>query len=154
MSAPNGHGARPTRSELPDVATDVGLRAALACLSREQHLAARIWDQLGEHILKRAERDSQGWQRHAAEYVGAYAVAAFELLKLRPDRVARAGSPWGVVVSAAQRAGRRAVGEDMAGGLTARDERTHRVRLSAVPKVVSLDAMADRTGFAVAGGAR
>ena len=133
-----------------DLSTDTGLRSALARIADEPKLShCEIWEEIGAHVLIRADRDAHRWHRHAAEFVGAYVLAAFELLKLRPEKVLGARTPWGVVVAEARRAGDRAVGHDMTCGMTARDDKSHRVRLSLAPRVVSLEAITESTEFAL-----
>jgi hypothetical protein len=133
-----------------DLSTDTGLRTALARIADEPALShGEIWEEIGAHVLIRADRDARRWHRHAAEFIGAYVLAAFELLKLRPERVLGARTPWGVVVGEGRRAGVRAVGLDMTCGMTARDDKSHRVRLSLAPRVVSLEAITESTEFAL-----
>jgi len=136
---------RDGESEVAPIAalcTDMGLRTALLWLrDRPDDPDGRIWDEIGAEVLERAERDARGWGGHAAEFAGAYAVAVIEALKLRADKVLHSRSPWGLLSRIGQQAGLRAVGELTTGGLIARDETTHRVRLSDVPRVVSLDSL-------------
>lgn len=104
------------------------------------------WDIVGAHALALAERDAHDWPSHADEYVGAYVAEVFTLLRRRPDVVANASRPWGVLVNSGRRAGQYAVSLEALGGLTGRDPVNHRVRLSDVPRVVSLESLAELGG--------
>jgi hypothetical protein len=104
------------------------------------------WEIVGGHTLALAERDAKDWPTHADEYVGAYVAEVFTLLRRRPDVVANASRPWGVLVNSGRRAGQYAVSLEALGGLTGRDPVNHRVRLSDVPRVVSLESLAELGG--------
>jgi hypothetical protein len=135
---------------VPDLSTDCGLRAALSQIAREpENCHSQLWDEIGAQIVTRAHRDAQPWQRHAAEYAGAYVVAAVETLKLRPKKIWEARSPWGVLVTIGRRAGTHAVGADLACGLTARELATHGFGHDRNPTVVSLDTLTDAIEYTI-----
>jgi hypothetical protein len=127
-----------------DVATDAGLRAALGWMTHNpRRRGCAIWEAVGSELLTRAQRHSWRWPRHASDFVSGYVVGALDALTDRPESVRQARSPWAVVDTIGRRAGQHAAGEAATGGLVARDPVTHRVRLSLVPKVVSLELLAD-----------
>lgn len=101
------------------------------------------WEIVGAHLLALAERDAQDWRGHASEYIGAYVAEVIALFRRRPDTVACASKPWGVAVAKGRLAGRYAVGLEALVGLTGRDEVIHRVRVSRMPCVVSLESLAE-----------
>jgi hypothetical protein len=127
-----------------EISTDAGLRAALGWVTRDQRRGpCAAWEAVGSELLTRAQRQSWRWPRHASDFVGGYVVGALDALTDRPESVRHARSPWAMVDTIGRRAGARAVGEAVTGGLVARDPQRHRVRLSVVPKVVSLELLAD-----------
>jgi len=131
-----------------EIETNDGLRRTLVAITgrpAEEH--GREWEAIAVEVMDRADRDCQAPDRHYDEFVGAYALAALELLKVHPQRLLQARNPWGMLTTIGRRAGRNAVAQNMNCGLTARDERAHKVVPSAAPKVYSLDALCEETDF-------
>jgi hypothetical protein len=127
--------------EHPDPRTqDVSLRALASQLVVRGDVEDRAdWEAFGKQLIACAQRDARHWPGHAAEYTSEYIAHAVELVRRRPSSVVNADSPWGYLVSASRRAGSRAVGAEVACGLTARDPLTHRSTFAGTPRVVSLD---------------
>lgn len=123
---------------------DPALRRVLERLVAGEEVGGTIdWEIVGEHLLALAERDALAWPAHAAEFVSAYVTEVIALLRRRPESLARVPVPWGIAVTTGRLAGRYAVGMEALVGLTGRDEVNHRVRLSSVPRVVSLESLAE-----------
>jgi hypothetical protein len=104
------------------------------------------WETVGAHVLRLAERDARLWRSHASEYAGAYAMAVIEFFRTRPTVAANAARPWGLAVLKGRQAARTAVGAEALCGLTYRDAVTHHTRMADVPRVVSLDRLAELGG--------
>lgn len=104
------------------------------------------WEIVGAHLLGLAERDAHDCRAHASEYVSAYVTEVIALIRRRPEALARMATPWGVAVTNGRLAGRYAVGLEVLVGLTGRDEVNHRTRLSRVPRVLSLEHLAELDG--------
>lgn len=133
----------PALSDPPDEA----LQRVLHRLVGGENVAGTTeWEAVGAHLLVLAERDARDWSVHAAEYIGAYVTEVIVMFRKRPNTVRCAPSPWGVAVAAGRLAGRYAVGLEALGGLTGRDAINHRVRLGNVPRVVSLERLAEVGG--------
>lgn len=142
------HENRPARPDQFDacegVETDEGLRSALGRLvDQEEFRGGKDWEAIGAQVLSLAERQARHWHRHAAEYASAFTVAVVELLRSRPEVVLNAGSPWGLAMASGRYAAERAVAEQATGGLTGRDRVSHRLRVSAAPLLVSLEALSE-----------
>lgn len=109
------------------------------------------WERVGSRIIELARRESRPWRECASEYEGAFIGATVELIRSHALLLHSARRPWGLIVSHGRLAGMTAVGAHLSGGLTARDPRTHRVRYSMVPRVVSFDVLGDRSDIEVGG---
>lgn len=104
-----------------DLNDNDGLRQALAVLAglpathRRQH---PLWGQLGLRLHSRAHHKAATMRRHREDYTQEFVLAALTFLTRRLDYVARAPSPWGLLVTIGDRAGKRAVTAHDTGGLT------------------------------------
>jgi hypothetical protein len=136
--------------ECGDIATDAGLRTALTRLtSGPSQSHAEVWRLLGDQLLTIARRDARWSRRERDEYVGVYLLAGLEALSGRPERLLRTATPWALLITICRRGAAVAIAAGARGGLTGRDPVTHRTTTAAVPRVVSLDALREATGFDV-----
>jgi hypothetical protein len=133
-----------------DIATDDELRAVLTHLTLRRHNAqTETWRLLGDRLLAIARRDARWCWHDRDEYVGAYVSAGVEAITTRRERLLRTPTPWALLITICRHAAAGATGSVAGGGLTGRDPATHRTRTGVAPRVVSLDALRDCTGFDV-----
>jgi hypothetical protein len=122
-----------------------GLSHALAVLagvsepSRHRH---PLWQPLGLLVLERATNCGRRIRQHREDYTQEFTVAALEFIAHKLDQLRRSTSPWGLLVSIGDRAGRHAVAAHATGGLTG-------IRHSdpSAPLVFSLDLDRDDHGI-------
>jgi hypothetical protein len=154
MTAPPIAGAIEPRStgtdECGDIATDAGLRMALNRLTTGRSGSdAEVWRLLGDQLLTVARRDARWTWRDRDEYVGVYLLAGVEAVTARRERLARTATPWALLITICRHAAAVASAAGARGGLTGRDSVAHRTTASGAPRVVSLDALREATGFDV-----
>jgi hypothetical protein len=138
------------RDECGDIATDPGLRTALTRLTGPSSLHAEVWRLLGDQLLTIARRDARWSWRDREEYIGAYLLAGVEAVTVRREPLLRTATPWALLITICRQAAAAVTAAGARGGLTFRDRVSHRTSTAVVPRVVSLDALREATGFDVA----
>jgi hypothetical protein len=98
-----------------------GLSHALAVLAgvQEQFRPRHpLWQPLGLLVHERATNCARHIRQHREDYTQEFTLAALEFIAHRLDQLRRCTSPWGLLVSIGDRAGKHAVARYETGGLT------------------------------------